>query len=108
MDKNIQNQVVDEESTKMPDDQLKEAINEQLKKIQRQNLLLGAQSACSVILEKITTAINKPGRRTMNDYKRLIKDIQNFCETGISRKVNADGETESINKESAESETVQN
>lgn len=93
MDENIQNSVVEEESTKMPDDQLKEAINGQLKKIQRQNLLLGAQSICSVILEKITTATNKPGRRTMNDYKRLVKDIQNFCEVGISRKVNADGKT---------------
>lgn len=76
------------------DDQLKQAIEEQLKKIQRQNLLLGAQTMCSVVLQKITAAQSKPGKMTMNDYKRLVKNIQKFCETGISRKINADGETE--------------
>jgi hypothetical protein len=40
----------------------------------------------------------------MNDYKRLIKDIKNFCAIGVSRNINADGETETIE----ESETVQN
>lgn len=76
------------------DDPLKQAIEEQLKKIQRQNLLLGAQTMCSVVLQKIIAAQSKPGKMTMNDYKRLVKDIQKFCETGISRKINADGETE--------------
>ena len=76
------------------DDALKDAIDAQLKKIQRQNLLIGAQTVCTVILEKITTATNKPGKRTMNDYKRIIKEIERFCRTGISRKINEDGETE--------------
>lgn len=84
------------------DDPLKQAIEEQLKKIQRQNLLLGAQTMCSVVLQKITAAQSKPGKMTMNDYKRLVKDIQKFCETGISRKINTDGETE------PKAETVQN
>lgn len=79
------------------DDSLKQAIEEQLKKIQRQNLLLGAQTACSVVLQKIIAVQNKSGKITMNDYKRLVKDIQKFCEVGVSRKVNADGETEPIN-----------
>lgn len=90
------------------DDVLKDAIEEQLKKVQRQNLLIGAQTVCTVILQKITTAMNKPGKRTMNDYKRVIKDIEQFCRTGVSRKVNADGEVEPIAEESDTSETVQN
>lgn len=81
-------------------DPLKDAIETQLKKIQRQNLLIGAQTACRVILEKIIKAENKPGKRTMNDYRRLIKDIKGFCKIGISRKINADGETEAIEEES--------
>lgn len=89
------------------DDQLKEAIEAQMQKIARQNMLIGAQTICSVILQKIITAMNKPGKRTMNDYKRIIKDIQKFCETGLSRKVNKDGETEPIEEETT-SETVQN
>lgn len=91
-----------EKQTNVPssDDTLKEAIQEQLKKIQRQNLLIGAQTVAHVILEKISKAESQPGKRTMNDYRRLIKEIRNFCEVGVSRKVNADGETESINDSS--------
>ena len=90
------------------EDPLKEAINEQLKKIQRQNLLLGAQTICHTVLEKILKAEMQPGKRTMADYRRLIKDLKKFCETGLSRKVNADGETEPIEEESTTEETIQN
>ena len=76
--------------------ELKGAIEEQLRKIQRQNMLIGAQTVCTVILEKIMTAMSKPGKRTMNDYRRIIKDVEQFCRIGISRKVNADGETEIV------------
>ena len=90
------------------EDPLKEAINEQLKKIQRQNLLLGAQTILHTVLEKILKAEMQPGKRTMNDYRRLIKDLKKFCETGLSRKVNTDGETEPIEEESTTEETTQN
>ena len=90
------------------EDPLKEAINEQLKKIQRQNLLLGAQTICHTVLEKILKAEMQPGKRTMNDYRRLVKDLKKFCETGLSRKVNTDGETEPIEEESTTEETTQN
>lgn len=96
-----------EEDQKSTNDQLKEAIESQMKKIARQNMLIGAQTACSVVLQKIVATMNKPGKRTMNDYKRLVKDVENFCRTGLSRKVNADGETEPIEEEST-TETVQN
>lgn len=87
------------------DDALKSAIDEQLKKIQRQNLLVGAQTVCTVILQKINGAMSKPGKRTMNDYKRIIKDIEHFCQVGVSRKVNADGETEVIEETADQNNT---
>ena len=93
-----------EDQTESSKDPLKEAVEEQLRKIRRQNILIGAQTACKVVLEKIIVAENQPGKRTMNDYKRLIKDLKNFCNTGLSRKVNADGETEPIKEESSTSE----
>ena len=100
--------VPDQESTEdqaeSSKDPLKEAVEEQLRKIRRQNILIGAQTACKVVLEKIIVAENQPGKRTMNDYKRLIKDLKNFCNVGLSRKVNADGETEPIKEESSTSE----
>lgn len=91
------------EKTTPEKDPLKQAIEEQMRKIQRQSMLIGAQAMCRVILDKVLSFKTKQGKPTMNDYKRLVKDIQNFCETGLSRKVNADGETEP-----AETETVQN
>lgn len=117
MDESIRNETTVEEEQTTPaetsnqndeKDPLKEAINEQLKKIQRQNLLLGAQTICHTVLEKILKVEMRPGKRTMNDYRRLIKDLKKFCETGLSRKVNTDGETESIEDESITEKTVQN
>ena len=89
-------------------DELKEAIEAQMRKLQRQNMLIGAQTACHVILEKILVFKSKQGKPTMNDYKRLVKDIEGFCKTGVSRKINADGEAEVVNEESSVEETVQN
>lgn len=95
-----------EESTKQinPEarDELKEAVEETLSKLRIQNMLLGGQSVCKIILNKITAFERKPGSKSNNDHKRLIKDIKQFCETGLSRKVNTDGETEPIE------ETAQN
>ena len=92
------------EETPIPqtNDELKAAIEAQLTKIRRQSILIGAQTACTVILEKIMVLLKKPGKISMNDYKRLVKEIQQFCETGISRKINADGEPEPITKEKSE------
>lgn len=86
-------------------DELKDAIEETLSKIRRQSMLIGAQAVCQTVLDKIAIFERKPGSKSNNDHKRLIKDIKNFCEVGLSRKVNADGETEPV--ETAE-ETAQN
>lgn len=95
-----------EEAKPEPTDELKGAIEETLSKIRRQSMLLGFQVSCQTVLDKITAFERKPGSKSNNDHKRLIKDIRNFCETGLSRKVNTDGTTEPIEK--SESETVQN
>lgn len=88
------------ESTQdMDNNQLKEAISGTLEKIRTQALLLGAQSICSVILQKINDFEHKNGKITMNDYKRLTKDIKQFCKTGVSRNVNFDGTTSAITEE---------
>ena len=111
MDEIMSNEVVEEVNStedSVTDDALKDAIEVQLRKIQRQNILIGTQTVCAVILEKIMKVMNQPGKRTMNDYKRVIKDIENFCRTGISRKINADGEVEVVNEETVAEDTVQN
>lgn len=82
-----------DEQPKMSNDELKKAIDEQMSNLRRQSILIGAQTACSVILQKIYTASSKPGKKSYRDLERLIVDIQKFCETGVSRKINADGTT---------------
>ena len=79
-------------------DELKEAIEDTLSKLRRQSMLLGAQAICQTILDKILVFERTPGNKSNNDRKRLIKDIKNFCEVGLSRKVNTDGETELIDE----------
>lgn len=77
-------------------DELKVALEDQFKKIQTQSMLLGAQAMCSTILQTITIFENQPGKRTLNDHRRLVKDLKKFVETGLSRKVNLDGTTSPI------------
>ena len=108
----IENTVEAEDTITVPaevsEDDFEAVVKEEMQKIQRQNLLLGAQTMCRVVLDKIFTFKAKPGKPTMNDYKRLVKDIQQFCETGVSRKVTVDGETVPRDEEPTAEETVQN
>lgn len=92
----------EQEVKTLDDDKLKEAIQDQLKKIQTQNLLLGAQSICRVILDKIYAFESLDGKKSTNDYKRCLKDLKQFCEIGLSRKVNPDGTTEKIAEETTQ------
>ena len=80
-------------------DDLTKAIEEQMDKLRRQSVLLGAQAICSTILQKINFTMRKPGKKSYRDYERLIKDISDFCTTGMSRKVNLDGTTSPIEEE---------
>ena len=95
-----------QEEANVETDELKGAIEETLSKIRTQSMLLGAQAICKTILDKIYVFESSNHKKSANDYKRCIKELKNFCNVGLSRKVNLDGTTEEINK--AESETVQN
>lgn len=89
-------------------DELKGAIEETLSKIRTQSMLLGAQAVCKTILDKITAFERKPGSKSNNDHKRLIKDIKTFVEIGLSRKVNPDGTTDPVEQNEPIEETTQN
>lgn len=97
-----ENKPIENQEETLSNDELKSAIEEGMSKMRRQSMLLGAQVICQTVLDKITKFENTPGSKSNNDHKRLIKDIKKFCEVGVSRKVNTDGETEPVE------ETVQN
>ena len=88
----------------MDNDELKSAIQEQLRNIQQQNLALGFRVCCQTVLDKITAFERSLGNKSNNDHKRLIKDIKKFVETGLFRKMNEQGEIEVPTTE----ETAQN
>ena len=45
-------EMIDETADSAHDDELKKAVDEQMRNLRRQNLLIGAQSACNVVLQK--------------------------------------------------------
>ena len=90
------NNIEEQENNTITTEELKNAVEETLSKVRRQSMLLGAQAICQTILNKIVEFEKIPGSKSNNDHKRLIKDIKHFCEIGLSRRVNADGETESV------------
>ena len=100
------NTIEEQESETVEKDDLKEAIEEQLSKIRRQSMVLGFKVSCQAVLDKIAAFDRTPGSKSNNDHKRLIKDIKKFCETGLSRNVNENGEIEV--PEESETEAVQN
>jgi hypothetical protein len=99
----LNNTIEEQEVPTMNDNELKDAIEEQLSKIRSQSMILGFRVACSTILDKINAFERSPGNKSNNDHKRLLKDIKKFVEQGLARKMNENGEIEV-----SESETVQN
>ena len=68
---------------------LEKSIKQETDKIYRTGLTLGAQTMSYMIIEKINKFNTTQGKKTANDYKRLIKDIGNFCSIAVFK--NADG-----------------
>lgn len=97
-----------EEPTETPalseDQEFKDLVYERMRKIHSEGMIVGFQTACHTALNKIYEFERSTGKKSTNDYKRCIKDLKKFFETGISHKVNSD-ETEEDN---TETETVQN
>ena len=88
------NPIEEQETSIMNDDELKNAIEEQLSKVRRQSMILGFRVSCQTILDKINAFERSPGSKSNNDHKRLIKDIKKFVEQGLARKMNENGEIE--------------
>lgn len=96
---NTTNVELEEEQPIMNPDELQKFFEEQLDKMRTQGMMIGAQSMCKVILDKIYAHLAKPGKKSYRDYERLVADIRKFCETGLSRKVNNE-DAESTNEAS--------
>lgn len=100
MDEEVKtNETVEEASTEDP---IIEAAKTQMKKVQMAALLNGSQAICHVILGYIAEFTMAPGKKSFRQQEKLIKRIREFCETGISRTIDENGEIVPIKKTEAE------
>lgn len=88
MSEEIQN-TEDNKSDLMGNDELKEAVEAQMRKIHNQGMVIGFQTACHTMLDKIYAFDRIDGKKATNDYKRLVKEIREFCNIGVSRKLSS-------------------
>ena len=86
-------------ASELANDELKEAITTQMKKVQMAALLNGSKAICGVVLQYITEFQKQPGKKSANDYKRLIKKISNFCAVSLNKTVDDDGNIVDVKKE---------
>jgi hypothetical protein len=66
---------------------LEEAMKKQFEKVRMAGLLAGSKGICGVIVQYINQFNNLPGKRTLNDYRRLVKKINDFCSVSLSKKI---------------------
>ena len=85
----------EEIATDSVENEFKSNVENVVEQIRTQALLLGARSMCVTIVNMIDGDINKPGKRSMADMRRIVKKVRDFCQTAINHTV----ETPSFNDE---------
>ena len=85
MDENIN--VVNENEDNTQDNELKEKLSDAVEKLRTQAMLLGARAMTVTIANMIDADINKPGKRTMADMRRLVKKVRDFCQKALDNPV---------------------
>ena len=85
MDENIN--VVNENEDDTQDNELKEKLSDAVEKLRTQAMLLGARAMTVTIANMIDGDMNKPGKRTMADMRRLVKKVRDFCQKAIDNPV---------------------
>ena len=85
MDENIN--VVNENENDTQDNELKEKLSDAVEKLRTQAMLLGARAMTVTIANMIDGDMNKPGKRTMADMRRLVKKVRDFCQKAIDHPV---------------------
>lgn len=100
----LNNTIEEQEQEKNPldSDELKEAVMARMQQIYNDGMIVGFQTACHTALNKIYSFNSSGGKKSANDYKRVLKDLKKFFETGVSRNVNSKEEGSEVE------ETAQN
>lgn len=70
-------------------DEIKQLANDVIEKTRTQAMLLGGRSMAIVVANMIDEAMRQPGKRTMNDMRRIVKKVRDFCQVAIDHEVEA-------------------
>ena len=90
MDENInvvEDTTNEETATNDVENEFKTKVENVVEKIRTQALLLGARSMCVTIANMIDGDINKPGKRSMADMRRIVKKVRDICQTAINHTI---------------------
>lgn len=98
MGEEMKNIVEQEEDLKL--DEVKAKAEEKFSKFQSDMMILGVRIASKSINNMIAEFKKTPGKKSANDYKRLIKKIEDFCNRSLSK--------DEPNDEASTEETAQN
>ena len=103
---NEENKIVEEQESEKNLSELKKTMEEKFAKAQSQNMILGFRVASREVLRMIVEFENSPGKKSNNDYKRIVKKIKEFCNRSLSPDNRNDENSSS--EENTTIETVQN
>lgn len=79
--------VTDEDVSKEVGDKIETKVKDIVEKLCTQNMLLGARTMTLTIANMIDAEMNKPGKRTVADMKRIVKKVREFCQKAIDHPV---------------------
>ena len=81
-------------------DEVKTKIEERFSKFQSDMMILGVRIGSRTVNNMIAEFKRSPGKKSTNDYKRLIKKIEDFCNRSLTK--------DETSEESSTVETAQN
>lgn len=98
MDEEIKNTEEQEDNLKF--DEVKAKAEEKFSKFQSDMMILGVRIGSRTINNMIAEFKQTPGKKSTNDYKRLIKKIEDFCNRSLVK--------DEFDEKSSTEETAQN
>ena len=98
MDEKIKNTEEQEDNLNL--DEAKTKVEEKFSKFQSDMMILGVRIGSRTINNMIAEFKRTPGKKSTNDYKRLIKKIEDFCNRSLAK--------DETNDESSNVQTTQN
>lgn len=90
----------EEQESNLKFDELKAKTEEKFSKFQSDMMILGVRIGSRTINNMIVEFKKSPGKKSTNDYKRLVKKIEEFCNRSLAK--------DEPSEESSTVETVQN